>query len=176
MNDDEIHAALERIGSEPVDLPRDTYADALEDRLREIHAQQVLPAPALLDHRHGPRRTGLRITAVAAALVLAAGVAVTIAVVTREAPATVLELGEATDARVVLPDGSIVPATPGLELPDGAVVITGADGHAQVDGVDLPADSLVVCAVSLGFPDPEHPANRFRTARAGLAESVSFVS
>ncbi|SDF55709.1 nitroreductase [Sulfitobacter delicatus] len=34
------------------------------------------------------------------------------------------------------------------------------------DHLDLPADRLVLCAISFGLPDIEHPANKFRTERA----------
>src|ERR1700709_1251565 len=33
----------------------------------------------------------------------------------------------------------------------------------------------VVCGISFGFPDREHKANSYRTNRAGLAETVTFV-
>ncbi|MGN0064318.1 MAG: nitroreductase [Nocardioides sp.] len=33
---------------------------------------------------------------------------------------------------------------------------------------DLPEDRHVVCAISFGRPDPEHPANQFRTDRVGV--------
>ncbi|WP_299848712.1 nitroreductase [uncultured Roseovarius sp.] len=35
---------------------------------------------------------------------------------------------------------------------------------------DLPENRLVLCAISFGYADPDHPANGFRTERAGLAE------
>jgi nitroreductase len=35
---------------------------------------------------------------------------------------------------------------------------------------DLPANRLILCAISFGYADPDHPANSFRTARAGLSE------
>ena len=38
----------------------------------------------------------------------------------------------------------------------------------------LAADRLVVCGISFGYEDPAHPANRFRTSRAGLAEAARF--
>lgn len=43
------------------------------------------------------------------------------------------------------------------------------------DFLGLGEDRQVVCAVSLGRADEEHPANRFRTSRAGLEEAVTFV-
>jgi nitroreductase len=36
-------------------------------------------------------------------------------------------------------------------------------------------DRLVVCGISFGFADESHPANAFRTNRAGLDEVVSWV-
>lgn len=38
----------------------------------------------------------------------------------------------------------------------------------------LPEDRLVVCAVSFGHPDPDHPANRFRTPRAEVPQVLSW--
>lgn len=39
---------------------------------------------------------------------------------------------------------------------------------------DLPDSRLILCAISFGLPDPEHPANRFRTTRAGLDEVLDL--
>jgi len=39
----------------------------------------------------------------------------------------------------------------------------------------LPADRQVVCGISFGFEDAAHPANAFRTSRADLAETVTWV-
>ena len=41
--------------------------------------------------------------------------------------------------------------------------------------LDLPEDRLVVCAVSFGFEDPEHPANALRTSRAEVSEAVRIL-
>lgn len=41
--------------------------------------------------------------------------------------------------------------------------------------LDLPEDRVVVCAVSFGHPDEEHPVNRFRTERADVASLVTRV-
>ncbi|WP_306116905.1 MULTISPECIES: nitroreductase [unclassified Roseovarius] len=35
---------------------------------------------------------------------------------------------------------------------------------------DLPEDRLILCAISFGYADPDHPANGFRTERAELGE------
>lgn len=39
---------------------------------------------------------------------------------------------------------------------------------------DLPATRRVVCGISLGYADPDHPANGFRTSRADVAATVSW--
>jgi nitroreductase len=38
----------------------------------------------------------------------------------------------------------------------------------------LPEDRMVVCAVSFGYADEEHPANGFRTSRAAVEEAVEL--
>lgn len=39
---------------------------------------------------------------------------------------------------------------------------------------DLPDTRLILCAISFGYPDPDHPANSFRTERADLSEICEF--
>lgn len=39
----------------------------------------------------------------------------------------------------------------------------------------LPDDRRLVCGISFGFADAEHPANRFRTSRAPLADAMQWV-
>jgi nitroreductase len=36
-------------------------------------------------------------------------------------------------------------------------------------------DRRVVCGISFGYPDREHKANSYRTTRAGLADTITFV-
>lgn len=38
----------------------------------------------------------------------------------------------------------------------------------------VPEDRLILCAISFGYPDQAHPANGFRTDRAGLDEIVRW--
>lgn len=40
----------------------------------------------------------------------------------------------------------------------------------------IPDTRQVVCGISFGYPDPEHPANSFRTDRADLAEVVTWIA
>jgi len=39
---------------------------------------------------------------------------------------------------------------------------------------NLPETRLILCAISFGLPDPNHPANRFRTTRASLDEVLDL--
>ena len=39
----------------------------------------------------------------------------------------------------------------------------------------IAADQQIVCGISFGYEDTAHPANAFRTTRAPLAETVTFV-
>jgi len=39
---------------------------------------------------------------------------------------------------------------------------------------DLSDSRLILCAISFGWPNPDHPANRFRTTRAGLGEVLDL--
>ena len=36
-------------------------------------------------------------------------------------------------------------------------------------------DRRVVCGISFGYPDREHKANSYRTTRAALADTVTFI-
>lgn len=41
------------------------------------------------------------------------------------------------------------------------------------DQLDIPEDRSIVCAVSLGYADPDHPANAFRTEREDVDVAVT---
>lgn len=56
--------------------------------------------------------------------------------------------------------------------PQGAIAMQSPAVRAHLD---LPEDRLVVCAVAIGVPDLEHPANAFRTSRADLDDAVTFL-
>nr|WP_174823421.1 nitroreductase [Ruegeria arenilitoris] len=57
-------------------------------------------------------------------------------------------------------------------IPQAAVASYGPFLHRYFD---IPDDRLILCAISFGYSDAEHPANGFRTERAGLDEIVSWV-
>lgn len=42
--------------------------------------------------------------------------------------------------------------------------------------LNLPADRLIVCGISFGYADPDHPANSFRAGRAPVDEIARFHS
>ncbi|ASM71437.1 MULTISPECIES: nitroreductase family protein [Roseobacteraceae] len=48
--------------------------------------------------------------------------------------------------------------------------------HAPMvrDHFDLPEDRNLLCAISFGYADPDHPANSFRTARAPAADVIDW--
>lgn len=39
----------------------------------------------------------------------------------------------------------------------------------------IPSERLVVCGVSFGYEDVDHPANKFRTNRASLSDAVTWL-
>ncbi len=41
--------------------------------------------------------------------------------------------------------------------------------------LEIPADRLMVCGISLGYEDTAHPANSYRTRRAPLSEAITWV-
>ena len=40
----------------------------------------------------------------------------------------------------------------------------------------IDSDRMILCAISFGYADPDHPANKFRTERASLREIISWVA
>ena len=51
--------------------------------------------------------------------------------------------------------------------------IAGHAGFVRAQ-LGLPADRQLVCGIAFGFADPDHPANAFRTGRAGLEQAVAW--
>jgi nitroreductase len=41
--------------------------------------------------------------------------------------------------------------------------------------LELPEERRIFCAISLGYADPDHPANTFRTSRAEVDDVLTFV-
>jgi len=136
----DVQADLEAAGRRPTPAVDAHFADALEQRLRAVHATGANTSDARTGAEAGPvaatRRPWLRSPiAVAAAAVVVISVAFSANL--RQPTAPGLEFASALDTTVTLPDGSFVTARPGLVLQEGAVVLTGPQGHAVVAGVRL---------------------------------------
>ncbi len=56
-------------------------------------------------------------------------------------------------------------------IPQAAVAAYGPFLHRYFNIAD---DRLILCAISFGYPDTDHPANQFRTERATLGEFVTW--
>jgi nitroreductase len=58
----------------------------------------------------------------------------------------------------------------------GSVAMASVAGFAPFmrDWFAVPEDRDVLCGIAFGYPDPDHPANQFRTSRAPLDEVVSW--
>lgn len=56
-------------------------------------------------------------------------------------------------------------------IPQAAVAAYGPFLHRYFD---IPDDRLILCAISFGYADTEHPANRFRTDRAPLEQLIDW--
>ncbi len=56
-------------------------------------------------------------------------------------------------------------------IPQAAVASYGPFLHKYFD---IPDDRLILCAISFGYRDPDHPANAFRTDRAALGDIVDW--
>ncbi len=56
-------------------------------------------------------------------------------------------------------------------IPQAAVAAHAAFLHERFD---IPDDRLILCAISFGYADPDHPANGFRTERAGIDDIVDW--
>ena len=41
--------------------------------------------------------------------------------------------------------------------------------------LELGEDRLIVCGISFGYEDPDHPANGFQTSRAGIAQVANWI-
>ena len=58
----------------------------------------------------------------------------------------------------------------------GGIAMASVAGFAPFlrDRYGVTEDRDILCGIALGYPDPDHPANGFRTDRAGLAEVVDW--
>jgi outer membrane biosynthesis protein TonB len=128
MND--LDRRLRDAGQLPVPPPDPAFATRLERRLR---AGVLAPEPALRPAPRPAHRAWFPAAAVAAALAMVLGAMA----VLRDGGEDVVRVASATDTVVVLPDGTVGPATPGLELPEGSRLQTGNEGHVVAGETEL---------------------------------------
>ena len=127
----ELDRRLREAGQAPVPPPDPAFATMLEDRLRAgvLAPEPVLrpaPGPAggawspAVGRRRRPGRGARRCGGPRAA-----------------AATSEVRVASATDTVVVLPDGTVGPATPGLVIPDGSRLQTGSEGHVVAGETEL---------------------------------------
>jgi hypothetical protein len=142
----DLRESLEAIGRRPVPAPRADFVASLEARLggatpsAERGTARATPDVATVVPLRKPSSMG-RITvlmgsaaAAVAAIVLAGSLAGWFG---GGSDAANIELTDAVETTVQLPDGSVVRGEEGLLLPDGAVVRTGPEGTAAAGGVEI---------------------------------------
>ncbi|MFQ5556262.1 MAG: hypothetical protein ACE5GB_01940 [Acidimicrobiales bacterium] len=121
---------LDPLASAEVPDADPAFVDRLEADLRIAHA----------GGRHRVSAGWRRVVLVAPVLMLFVAVA-TVALLVRDDAS--LELTQARNVTVVLPDGTELDDPTGLELVDGAVVRVGDGGRARIGDVELAAGSVV---------------------------------
>lgn len=126
----ELDQRLREAGQSPVPPPDPAFAVRLEERLRAV---VPAPEPALRPVARQSRHVWFPAAAVAAAL----AVVLSAVAVDTGGGERVVRVASATDTVVVLPDGTVGPATPGLELPDGSRLQTGNEGHVVAGKTEL---------------------------------------
>ncbi len=134
-NRDEIRRALDALGTSDVAAPDLTALDATEARLRSVHAHMAASpsAPTTTGARFAARRA---IVGSALASALALGALLAFAMTRNDTTTTLaLEVTAAEHAYIILPDGSRIPATAGVAVPNGARLVVDEDGSVTIDGV-----------------------------------------
>ncbi len=140
----ELRDLLIEAGTRPTPRPDAEFVAALEERLLSSARPEAIADDEFTAAAR--KRTGRIPTLVAAAVAIAAvGVGVFVAVPAQPNDRHKVSLAASTDTVIELPDGTTVKGRDGLALPDGAIIRTGPDGHAEVGNVDLgPGQQAVV--------------------------------
>ncbi len=133
--------------------PSPVFVAALQDRLQHVDTRAAVVAAT---PRH---RVLLRASTAAAATVAVVLLATALLGGFGGGQRTALQLGNAVNTTVQLPDGRTVSGRSGLSLPDGSIVRTGPDGRASIGSVNLgPGSQAVVNGGRLGPSTPTVPA------------------
>lgn len=154
MNLDTLDQALSSMGTDPVPEPRAEFVLALEERLAAGPACELVAGPVRRAASR-PRCAPLSPSRPAWA-VLAAAAAVMIGLTVAQPAGVVHELRVATavDAVMVLPDGTVGEAGPGVVVPDGTRILTGDEGHVTAGEVELGPNREGIVTGGVLDPDP----------------------
>jgi hypothetical protein len=94
-----------------------------------------------------------------------------------------VRVASATDTVVVLPDGTVGPATPGLVIPDGSRLQTGSEGHVVAGDTELGPKQeakvrkgTVKPSPTTVPPKPSEPSNPPATAPTAITVPVKPVT
>jgi hypothetical protein len=150
---DDTRKRLEDAGRRPVPPPDPAFAERLEARLLAVASTSpVPPEPSGPRRSPGPRRGSI---ALALAALSTLAVAALLAVGSpRSGPDGALLLAQPVNVTVALDDGTVLDATDGLFLPDGAVITVGDGGYARIGSQVLqPGD---VATIEHGRPRVVH--------------------
>lgn len=127
----DVREALQRVGRAAA-RPAPAFVAALEDRL-----QHTDPVPDVAVAAAPRRPAVLRASLAAAASVAAVLLATALLGGFGTGQHQGLQLGNAVNATVVLPNGHVVAGRSGLSLPNGTVVRTGPNGRVTIGSVTL---------------------------------------
>ena len=119
----DTHRQMTELGSTPVPDPDPVFATQLELKLRA--ARVGATAPEIVRPRRWP--------ATIAALTFTVAVLVFGLATLRAGPST-FQISTASRTEVRLPNGEVIEATPGLDLPQGSRVEVGPQGSANIGG------------------------------------------
>lgn len=162
---DDMHRYMTELGSSSTPEPDPRFVTNLELQLRESRADATT-------HRFArPRRWPATVAAVTFSVaVVAFGLA------TIDTSPQIVSISAASGAEVRMPDGQVVVATPGLELPNGAVVEVGPAGSARIGDIDVgplqaaevTAEGIIVAGDGLDGP--------IRLSTTSIVSEVSAIS
>ena len=136
----ELREGLVRLGGVAA-KPAPAFVAALEDRLAHTDPTDEPAVVALAPRRRSVVGAGMAAAATVAAVLIATALLGGFG----SGGHAGVQLGNAVDVTVVLPNGQVVHGQPGLSLPNGSVVRTGTNGHVKVGAVTLgPGEQGVV--------------------------------